>query len=1012
MGPCRSCWALVLALLAAFPAHGQATDWGPQQYTSQNGLPQNSVIDMAMDTLGFLWLSTEGGLVRFDGRRFTPIKLPDEGGSSWERMRDIVPLADGSFVVRNASGDHVHLSGDRILELAPASARRPHLRMIRGGAPSMRLLLRTMDRVDSLPGASQWAGPTVLMHAEDGHHWTIATQRALLHFKDSTLVRRVVYERPLLRRFRLLGRWYGSDDNGRPWMVDEATGALHAVAVDGPHAAAITRLLTTGAPGQDLDDSHVLLRDDRRVYLLLPGADPQRLRVSMLPLELPSGCAFNELLWSPVHRVLFAGTDTKGLFMYRERGMLTRVCEPSKEGRNNAYYALQQVGGDTLLALSSTYHTLFTPQGCVNIEIRPWPQLNYQMVSRAEGGRLLAARHDRLVEIDPVAGSDRVLLRRPGLLVTAIRQDGDTLWLADAQGVGIVVDSAYRQLLRIGNTTAFTRVNDAMWAATCSGVVRFHDSGVIDTLPGIGGACVRSIQVVDDLVFIGTYGRGAYLLSAGRSFPLPLDRQGFLTHVHAFAKDRAGMLWMSTNRGLVRVSLLGLRSWLGDPEHHVHYAYFGVEDGILNPEFNGGCDPAHLQLPDGRLVFPSLEGIVVFDPLALADPVPKGRVIINRVYVDGIALSPGDEQAISPDHEDLVVAFTLPYWGSPANMQLEYRLGPEGSRWIPVGLNDREIRFTRLPPGEHELAIRKLGAPEGEGPTVLRLTVLTPAYRRPWFLAMAGLLGMIALMAGVRLNEARLRRRNQELEEAVQQRTMELEQANERLRRSVEVKERLVSIISHDIVTPLRFIARVARAIGGGRAGPELEENLHDIALSSDKLHANARNLLSWIKHQEGRIELRPMHVALNPLVEDALDLVRALAASKGDTLVNDVPLDDVLRTDRDLLLIILQNLISNAVNYTRNGEVRVRGIQADGHYDLCVCDTGPGMSPKALAHVRDIISGRHGRRGTEHGDPEMQGLGYVIIGELGALLGGTVTVDVRPEGGTSVTIRLPLRQP
>jgi signal transduction histidine kinase len=262
----------------------------------------------------------------------------------------------------------------------------------------------------------------------------------------------------------------------------------------------------------------------------------------------------------------------------------------------------------------------------------------------------------------------------------------------------------------------------------------------------------------------------------------------------------------------------------------------------------------------------------------------------------------------------------------------------------------------------------------------------------------------------VRLNEARLRRRNEELADAVRQRTLELEQANERLRRSVEVKERLVSIISHDIVTPLRFIARVARSTGGGRTGPELDENLRDIALSSDKLHANARNLLSWIKHQEGRIELRPMHVALNPLVEEALDLVRALAVSKGDALVNDVPLDDVLRTDRDVVLIILQNLISNAVNYTRNGEVRVRGMQADGHYDLCVCDTGPGMSPKALAHVRDILSGRYGRRGTEHGDPEMQGLGYVIIGELGALLGGSVSVEVRPGGGTSVTLRLPLR--
>jgi signal transduction histidine kinase len=332
-----------------------------------------------------------------------------------------------------------------------------------------------------------------------------------------------------------------------------------------------------------------------------------------------------------------------------------------------------------------------------------------------------------------------------------------------------------------------------------------------------------------------------------------------------------------------------------------------------------------------------------------------------------------------------------------------------GWRSIPVG--ERDLRFSRLPPGQYVLRIRKLGAPDAERPTTLRFEVLAPFYRQRWFLALAGLLTGLFFYLALRVNEHRLRRRNQELESAVRGRTWEIEQANERLRRSVELKERLVSIISHDIVTPLRFIARVARTTAREASEvPGLDESLNDIAVSSDKLYANAHNMLSWIKHQEGRIELRPMHVALNPLVEEALDVVRALARSQGDVLINDVPLDDVLRTDRDVVLIILQNLISNAVNYTRNGRVVVHGSMGTDHYELSVADTGPGITPKALAHVRDILSGQHGRRGMDHGDPEMQGLGYVIIGELAALLGGNVEVDPREGGGTRVTLRLPLR--
>jgi len=416
-------------------------------------------------------------------------------------------------------------------------------------------------------------------------------------------------------------------------------------------------------------------------------------------------------------------------------------------------------------------------------------------------------------------------------------------------------------------------------------------------------------------------------------------------------------------------------------------------------------------MANGRLAFPTLEGIVVFDPSDVLDPVPAGRIRLASVQLDGTVMDPATELQFPPDHDELNIQLSLPYWGSPANLQLEYDLSSFQTGWRALDIGERTVRFSRLPPGLYVLRFRKLGAKDDDALTELRFEVLAPFYRQRWFLVLAGLFTGLLFYLALRINEHRLRKRNLELEYAVRGRTWEIEQANERLRRSVELKERLVSIISHDIVTPLRFIARVARSSAkSGTEAPELGDNLNDIAVSSDKLYANARNLLSWIKHQEGRIELRPMNVALNPLVEEALDVVRAFAHARNDTLLNEVSLDDVLRTDRDVVLIILQNLITNAVNYTRNGEVVVHGELYGDHYELSVADTGPGITPKALAHVRDILMGKHGRRGMDHGDPEMQGLGYVIIGELTGLLGGSVEVAPRETGGTKVTLRLPLR--
>jgi signal transduction histidine kinase len=516
------------------------------------------------------------------------------------------------------------------------------------------------------------------------------------------------------------------------------------------------------------------------------------------------------------------------------------------------------------------------------------------------------------------------------------------------------------------------------------------------------------IRKVDGLVLVGTYGSGAFVVVDGRPMRLPMDRQGFLTHVHAFARDGKGMLWMSTNRGLFRLAMADLHAWLRDPSHHVYYAYYGVDDGIRNAELNGGCDPSFLELGNGQLAFPSLEGVVVFDPAGLPDPVPSGQVRITDLYLDGSPMTVGGELVLPSGHGELRMKLSLPYWGSPENAHLQYRIKGMQTEWSTLGIKERELRFARFQPGDYELQVRVLGSEVEREPTLLRFRVEAPLHRRWWFLALAGVGSGLLLLTLLRLNERRLRRLNEELEQAVRARTHELQEANEQLHRSVELKERLVSIISHDIVTPLRFIARVARSMRG-RASV-IDEDLRDIAASSDKLHANARNILNWIKHQGGHIELRPRHVAMNPLVEDVLDTMREPATGQGVSLHNEVPMDDVLRTDSDVLHIILQNIVANAVNYAPEGSVTVQGTHEGAVYVLSVVDTGRGISPKALVHVRDILQGKHGRRGMDHGDPEMQGLGYVIIGELTGLLGGSVEVAPRESGGTQVTLRLPLR--
>ncbi len=1002
----------VLAVMTAAHARAQETMlWSAQQYTSQNGLPQNSVVSMAMDRQGYLWFTTESGLVWFDGLTFHLPEQPRGAGAASERMREITPTADGHLLLMNAKGDLFDLNDRGIARSWPIPPATRSPRAVHGGVLSVDHMRRLIEQLEPLPGHDRWEGIHLTVLPVNATEWLIGGRECLLHYEGDRLRDTIPVPGGWTDLFTVGGSVYVVDARRELHRWVPGSDRLTPARLIGADLARIVKRPRLWLIDQRYGEVHAYLRDGATLYLMRPTTDPDTLRADKLPVELPTGCAVNDVLWSDEHHVLLVGTDTKGLFVYRERALRTRLCPSDQPGWNDAYYAMAPLDDHRVLALATDHRTLFDRDGCRQVWELPY-SFNYECLRTLDDGRLALAHASELELWDPSGSrpSERTSLPDATRIFCFLERP-EGLWVGHAHGIDRVKDGQVTPVMRSRGVTVMRQVGRSVWAGTCVGVLRYDTgTGAIDTIPEVRNSCVRSIELVGDRVFMGTYGAGAFVHHQGRTVKLPMDRQGYLTHVHSFMADGTGHLWISSNRGLFRVALSAIDAYLKGRTGQLYYAYYGTGDGIVNPEFNGGCDPAHVRLRDGRALFPTLEGLVEFDPDHVPDPVPKGRVFITQFVQDGVEQDLARPVRIPPTHDDLRIRFSLPYWGSPVNLQLEYRLGDLNDRWVPIGTYERELHFTRLPAGTYTLAIRKLGAPATEAPASIRFEVLTPYYRQRWFLALCGIASAVLLFLGIRVNEARLRRRNQELELAVRERTRAMELANEQLRRSVEVKERLVSIISHDIVTPLRFIARVARRTNAGHAGPDLHGDLRDIALSSDKLYANARNLLSWIKHQEGRIELRPMHVALNPLVEEALDVVRALASSQGARLVNDVPLDDVLRTDRDVVLIILQNLISNAVNYTREGEVRVLGEQRDDHYALSVCDTGPGMSPKALAHVRDILSGRHGRRGTEHGDPEMQGLGYVIIGELGALLGGSVDVDLRPGGGTTVTLRLPLR--
>src|SRR5690606_25799098 len=125
-------------------------------------------------------------------------------------------------------------------------------------------------------------------------------------------------------------------------------------------------------------------------------------------------------------------------------------------------------------------------------------------------------------------------------------------------------------------------------------------------------------------------------------------------------------------------------------------------------------------------------------------------------------------------------------------------------------------------------------------------------------------------------------------------------------------------------------------------------------------------------------------------LVEEVLDMERERAREKGVQLVNGTPLDDVLFADRNVLSIVLHNLVANALTHTAHGHVTVGGRGEKEHYHLQVTDTGSGMPEAALRHALRVQGkGALGAMNDE-GERDVQGLGLLIVADLLQLLKGS----------------------
>jgi len=489
-------------------------------------------------------------------------------------------------------------------------------------------------------------------------------------------------------------------------------------------------------------------------------------------------------------------------------------------------------------------------------------------------------------------------------------------------------------------------------------------------------------------------------------------------------EDDRGNLWISTNKGLSRFN----------PESGVFNNY-DMSDGLQDNEFYqcshyktrngemyfGGVNGFNVFNPDELVTNPDVPPVVITDFRIFNKPVPIGRNSPLKAHI-----SEADTIRLSYKQTMLSFEFTALNYISSNKNQYEYKMEAFDRDWNNVGTRHTAF-YTNLDPGEYTFRVKGSnndGVWNEKGASV-KIIITPPYWKTWWFRIMVFIFfaGVLLLIYYIRTRQ--IIRRNIVLNELVRARTKEIDEKNkilidqtdelksqrDELSRTNAVKDKLFSIISHDLRSPfttLKGFIELMRSRYDGYGDEERKEMLGIINDSADQVYNLLNNLLNWSRAHTGEIKVESELTNIAGLINDKIALVKYQAANKNITIGFDCPSEAInLRVDVHLISVVIQNLLTNAIKFTpQDGQVTVGCEKTEKELIIFVKDTGVGMSEENVSKLfrHDV---QYTTRGTDN--ETGTGLGLLICQDFIERHYGRIWLESEPGKGSTFFISLPL---
>lgn len=961
---------------------------------ADNGLPQNSIKDIVKDKYGFIWLSTEAGIVRFDGRNIVSYDL----SLSNKRFGDFIGsvINDHIFAV-NEGEKNTLMINKRDLKVDSKSS---SFYIFKNRTKYLYYPKNSLDNE---------------VNPEANHFIKINNESYYIH-KD--YVEYIDYnERVLNNKAKLttedLNRIFGIGKH--LFFLDKRRGKIFSITrgiLSEVKCEAIFRDEKAKFYWSSVNNQAFLYLDSNLYFIYL---DKNLIRASKL-VSIPKNeidlTYSSSIFYDSFYKRVYIGSLIKGLYILNLHQFNT--LQDLRSPYLNTFYATLPFQNGILSPTGNIYYT--------NGKIKKFP---------------LKGISDKYAFI--LDHQKNILYKSGGNLYIAYSSSGyrkiDHLkfdnyisFLGYENNLCIIGFEGKNGLIEIYSNNNFDKPYKTFVVDEEVKFVKFYkkDSLIIGNRATLYKASLITgkLKVIDckndfnirnffiskdNKVWVLTYGNGIFLLENNKLHKLPLDQNNFLAQSNAIIEDSGGFFWISTNNGMFKIKETELlRS--KDSNYNPHYYYFDKSNGFATNEFNGGCNPTSIKLLSGDFAFPSLEGIVTFNPQKIRTFYPTGDYVVEAAIIDNKQRKNFSKQVILERYFNrATVLVSVPYYGHKSNLVIQAKFNKKGAKWENIG-ESREFTFTNLPYGNHELLFRILISPDGKyAYKKILITVKPYLYERWEFQIVIGSLIICIIIFIHRRWLIYLQRKSLQLEENINQRTFvlkkivkDLQKTKMKLYSETLQQKKLIGTISHDITTPIKYLVLTTEMLYEAKEDDiKLKKkylfSLHQYAMQLYKFTQTLKEY-SEVYKSEKTNEVKKY--SINDVIKDKVALFEDIAQNNKSYIINTVPEQAYTSADKNIISIIIHNLIDNAIKNTKNGNVY---ISYGSDHVIKIADEGIGMPAEKIDYYMNLQNNLQ----NEKFFSQKNGIGLHLVLQLAQMIHIKIIFEPNTPNGTIVKVPL-----